>query len=218
MPADVEADPPAAPEPIFNSPWPSLAVVASILLSYAWQAFGGGGQASADLLGFRPADLEHGRWWTLVTILIVHGGWAHAVMNALGALAFGAPVARLMGEDIKGAAGFFGFYLLCGVVSGLGYAALHLHDVNPVIGASGAVSGLMGAASRLFGGRNDLAPIWSRGVVSLGASWVIINALMAVFGATPFMPGAQIAWEAHIAGFIAGVLLIGPVARLVGSR
>ncbi len=139
-------------------------------------------------------------------------------MNALGALAFGAPVARLMGSGARGALGFFAFYLLSAALSSLGYAVLHLHDVNPVVGASGAVSGLMGAASRLFGRGDQLAPIWSRPVISLGASWVIVNTLMAVFGATPFMPGAMIAWEAHIAGFLAGVLLIGPTARLFGSR
>ncbi len=202
-------------EPLFNAPWPSLVVIASILGAYAWQATLGGGEAVVPVLGFAPADLDRGRWLGVVTVMFVHGGWPHALMNALGALAFGPPVARAAGPGLKGAVLFFGFYLLCGVLSTLGYTALHLHDPTPVVGASGAISGLMGAAARLMAppDRHPL-PILSRPVISLGGSWVLVNVLMAVFGAAPFMAGARIAWEAHIAGFVAGVLLLGPMMRL----
>ena len=210
-------EPPAGREPLFNAPWPALAVVAAIVGSYAWQTTWGGGAAAADVLGFAPADLDRGRWWTSLTVMLVHGGWVHAIMNALAALAFGPPVARLLGPTGRGALGFFLFYMVCGVLSSLGYAALHLHDSEPVVGASGAVSGLMGAAARLLGQNDRLAPIVSRPVISLGGSWLVVNALMAVFGAVPFMPGARIAWEAHIAGFLAGLLLIWPAARLCGA-
>ena len=203
-------------EPLLNAPWPSLAVVAAILGSYAWQVAFGGGDAAADVLGFAPADLDHGRWSGLITVMFVHGAWAHAIMNAVAALAFGPPVARLLGPGLRGALAFFGFYLLCGVVSCLGYAALHLHDPQTVVGASGAVSGLMGAAARLLGGGDRLLPIRSRPVISLSLGWAAANAILAVFSVTPFMPGARIAWEAHIAGFVFGLFAIGPLAQGLG--
>lgn len=204
-------------EPLLNAPWPSLVVVGAILASYAWQVtIWGGGDAAALTLGFAPSDLDQGRWSTLVTVLLVHGAWAHAIMNALGALAFGPPVARLLGSTARGVLAFFAFYLLCGAVSCLGYAALHLHDPQPVIGASGAVSGLMGAAARLIGRGDRLWHVWSRPVISLTVGWAAANLLLAVFGTIPFMPGAKVAWEAHIAGYVVGLVLIGPVARGLG--
>jgi len=75
----------------------------------------------------------------------------------------------------------------------------------------------MGAAARLFGRREGLNPLNSSPVVSLAAGWVVVNAIMAVFGVGVLADGAKIAWEAHIAGFVAGVLLIGPWRRL-GDR
>ena len=203
-------------EPIINAPWPAVAVVLAILGSYAWQAWFAGGDAAIGALGFAPADLDRGRWQGLITVMFAHGGWTHAIMNALGALAFGPPVARLMGSSPRGALAFFAFYLVCGVLSTLGYAVMHLHAVEPVVGASGAVSGLMGAAARLFDRGDQLAPVTSRAVLSVGLGWIVANALLAVFGAAPLTGGGRIAWEAHIAGFVLGVLLVGPFARLAG--
>jgi membrane associated rhomboid family serine protease len=149
-------------------------------------------------------------------MMFLHGGWPHAIMNALGALAFGAPVARYLGLGPRGGLSFIGFYLVCGMLSGIAYAAIHPTEMDPVVGASGAVSGLMGAASRLFGARERLNPLNSSPVMSLALGWVAVNALMAVFGAGVLADGARIAWEAHIAGFLAGVFLIGPWGRVCG--
>ena len=99
-----------------------MVVVAAILGSYVLQSLVGAGPE----LGFAPADLDHGHWSSLITMMFVHGGWLHAITNALAAFAFGPPVARLLGGGVRGAAVFFGFYLVCGVLANLGYAALHL--------------------------------------------------------------------------------------------
>jgi len=204
-------------ERLLNAPWPSLAIVGAILLSYLLQSRLAGGEGIVLDWGFSPAALEQGRWSTLFTMMFLHGGWTHAITNAAGALAFGPPVARLMGGRPAGIVGFFGFYLLCGVIASLGYTALNAHDPVPLIGASGAVSALMGGASRLLGQDGRLAPIWSRGAVSLGLGYIAVNALLALTGVTPLMPGAKIGWEAHIVGFLAGLLLIGPFARVFGQ-
>ncbi len=207
-----------ARERLFNAPWPSVAIVAGIVLAYGLQSVLAPGDEGIRAWGFTPADLWRGRWLGLLTVMFVHGGWAHALMNALGALAFGPPVARLMGPGLKGAGLFFLFYLACGVISTLGYVTLHLHSVEPVVGASGAIAGLMGAAARLLGpDARPISPILSQPVISLGSGWLVVNALMAIFGG-PLMEGARVAWEAHIAGFVAGVLLVGPFARLAGWR
>jgi membrane associated rhomboid family serine protease len=202
-------------EPVFNAPWPALLLVALIVGSYAVQSRFPI-EAVAGAMAFSPAGLAEGRWGTLFSAMFVHGNWAHALMNAAFALAFGTPVARFFGERAKDALLFFGFYLVCGVLSSLGFAAIHLGSTGALVGASGAVSGLMGAAARLIAGHGRLGPIMSRPVIGMGAAWVIVNLLMGMVG-SGLVPGAGdagIAWEAHLVGFLAGVLLIGPAARL----
>lgn len=207
-----EAEPPRR-EPMFNAPWPALAITVSILGLYFFQARAPEAAWAGYVL--TPAEVvQLGRWETLVTPLFLHGNWIHALMNAVAALAFGAPVARLLGMR-GGAIAFFAFYLVCGVLSSLGYVLVHPLSLAPVVGASGAVSGLMGAASRLVDQRGHLGPLISRTTVGMAAGWVIMNLIL---GYVPVMPGAEgagIAWEAHVAGYFAGLLLIGPLARML---
>ena len=95
---------------------------------------------------------------TLVLSIFLHGGWAHVLMNSAFALAFATPVSWRMGEDAKGAIAFFVFFLACGILGNLGYALCSFGRDNPAVGASGAVAGMMGAASRLMGRPGDLGP------------------------------------------------------------
>jgi membrane associated rhomboid family serine protease len=205
---------PGAPgrEPIFNAPWAATVLVGAILGAFAAQAWLGGDRMAA-IGGFSAPGLAEGRWWTLISAIFLHGGLAHAAMNALGALAFGPPVARLLGEGAKGALAFFLFFLVCGAVASLGFAALHWRDPAVLVGASGAVSGLMGAASRIYGRRHGLAPVFSAVPMGWAVAWTIANVLLGITGISPGMPGAVIAWEAHLVGFAAGLVLIGPFAR-----
>jgi len=202
-------------EPMFNAPWPALALVAVIVGGYAMQSRFPI-EAVAGAYAFSPAALSTGRWWTVVTAMFLHGSWAHALMNAAFALAFATPVARFFGVRPLGVLAFFAFYLACGVLSSLGYAALHFGSPAALVGASGAVSGLMGAASRLIAGQGRIGRIFSSAVIGMGAAWVIVNLLVGVVGSgfVPGSGGAGIAWEAHLAGFLAGVLLISPFAWL----
>lgn len=201
-------------EPLFRGPWPVWTLALAIIGSYAVQTWTMSLDTAARTWGMIPALMGEGRQYTLFTDLFIHGGWAHAGMNALGALAFGAPLARYLGLGVKGALGFFVFYLVCGVLSSLGYFALHQNDLMPLAGASGAVSGLFGAACRLIEHRPGLSPISSRTVIASGAAWIVINVVMGLLHYAPGMGDANIAWEAHIAGFFAGVLLTGPVAAV----
>ena len=204
-----------AREPVFNAPWQAVAVTVLIVGGYAVQRL-----APADaVLGawaFMPVNLTAQRWPTLITAIFLHGSWAHAMMNASFALAFSTPLARFFGPKVEGALLFFGFYLLTGVLANLGYAAVHPGGHALVVGASGAVSGLMGASARLIGGEGRVGPIFSRAVLGMGGGWIAINLLLALVGGS-LLPGggaAGVAWEAHLAGFAAGVLLIGLFGRL----
>jgi len=203
-----------ARQPAINAPWPVTALCALFLGLYFLQTLAPSPDAVLARFGFAPADLAAGRWGGLVSALFVHGNWAHVLLNTLGALAFGAPVSRLFGTRAVGAATFFAFFLVCGVFSSLAYALLHWGAPYLLVGASGGVSGFMGAASRMLERRGGgLAPFASRTVVGMAFAWVLVNVIIGFVG-LGVTGGAPIAWEAHLAGYFAGLLLIGPAARL----
>lgn len=206
-------------EPVFNAPILALLLAGSIVGLYWLQSETGAMEASYRY-GLIPARMADGDVLGLVTHMLVHGGWMHAIMNAVGALAFAAPVARLMG-GLKGLIGFLSLYIVCGVIAGGGYALLHLDGTVPLVGASGAVFGLIGASTRMMGGRGLILPLTDRRVLTSAAAWIGVNVLIGVIGGVgnpPGMEGARIAWEAHVIGLIAGLILIGPWARLFGKR
>lgn len=208
-----------APEPLVNAPWPVVVLTVGIVVLYLVQTRFPIDSVSS-LFGFSPAELLQGHPQTLLTSLFVHGNWSHALMNAAFILAFGAPVARFFGPRLGGAIDFFLFYIFCGVLACLGFAAVHWGQNASLIGASGAASGLMGAAARLIGGQGRVGPIFSRAVTGMGIGWLIINVIMAFAGGllVPGAGSASVGWEAHLAGFVAGVLLIGPFGWIADRR
>ncbi|MDP3660586.1 rhomboid family intramembrane serine protease [Phenylobacterium sp.] len=217
MPFDSEAQVPPVREPMFKAPWPALALCVVIIGGYALQG-AVGGDAVIARYAFSPIDLQDGRWPLLFTALFLHGSWPHALMNGAFALAFATPLARFFGLRLRDGAAFAVFYLACGALANVGYAVLHAGEHGLLVGASGAVSGLMGAASRLIAGRGAVGPILSRPVLGMGGAWLAINLLIALFGFAPGAGDATVAWEAHVAGFIAGVLLLGPFAAALRRR
>jgi membrane associated rhomboid family serine protease len=172
-------------------------------------------------MAFAPIDLQNGRWGGLFTAMLLHGGWAHALMNAVGALAFGAPVARLFGERF-GSSVFLLFYIGCGVIAALGYGLVHWGSSDPMVGASGAVFGLIGGATRLMGAPQGwrggrVLSLLDRRVIAASIAWMAVNAVTGLIGYAPGADGARIAWEAHAFGFFAGLLAIGPLGRAFGT-
>jgi len=214
MPFDTETPRDAARQPVFNAPWPALALTGIIVGGYLLQGFFPMEEVVRNG-AFSAAALEEGRWQTAVTALFLHGSWPHALMNAGFALAFGTPVARCLGVRPAGVGMFVLFYLACGVLANLAFAALHPGDPTPLVGASGAVSGLMAAAAQLIAGRGRPGPILSAPVIGMGAGWLAVNLLVAFTGIAPGANGAIVAWEAHLAGFAAGLLLFRPAVWAV---
>lgn len=150
-----------------------------------------------------------------VSYSLLHGGTAHLVVNMIWLAAFGSPLANRIGT-----VRFVLFWIATSVAAvGLHYW-LHAEEVTPLVGASGAISGMMGAAARYlfridrsigrpaFAGRIQSIPavFRSRQAVTFLGVWFAVNLLMAFgFGAEE---GSQIAWEAHIGGFLAGFLAL----------
>ena len=211
-PIDGRIDGPPPRERVLNAPLPALMLAASMPALYALQ------ERSHTYwldLAFRPIDLAEGRYGGLMTSMLVHGGWAHVLMNAVGALTFGAPLARLFGGGI-GLIVFFALYIASGMAATLGYGLLHWGSTDPLVGASGGVFGLIGAATRLLAGRGRVSPLTDGAVIRSAAVWMGVNAVIGLIGFAPGAEGARIAWEAHAFGFLFGILAIGPLARVFG--
>ena len=207
---------PPAHEPAFKAPWPALAMALLLVAVYGLQVATGDPMAAADRFGFRPQGLaQQGGWTGLLTALFVHAGWTHVLLNALAALAFGAPVARRFGVKGAGPAAFLVFFVLCGLAGSLGFAAWPGARDAVLVGASGAIAGLMGAASRMVPPHHGpLARFTSPPVLTMAGAWLAVNLLFAVTGLGMATAGAPMAWQAHLAGYAAGLVLIGPALAL----
>jgi membrane associated rhomboid family serine protease len=152
-----------------------------------------------------------------LSYLGLHGSWTHLIINCLWLLAFGPIVARRFGNVL-----FLLFFLACGVAAALCYLALNWGSPVPVVGASGAISGLMAAAIRMLPGQAPwvtqseapLAPLLSRQILVFSTIWAAINVLTALTGLGVGGESGLIAWQAHLGGFLAGLLLCGPLDRL----
>lgn len=141
---------------------------------------------------------------TLLTYMFLHGGWMHLLFNMAFLWVFADNI-----EDAFGHVGFLIFYLLCGVLAALSHAVMAPESPIPVIGASGAVSGVLGAYLLLYP-RARLwvifylpIPVRIPAVIVLGL-WFALQ-LLSVF--SPNTEGPLVAWWAHIGGFVSGMAL-----------
>jgi membrane associated rhomboid family serine protease len=141
----------------------------------------------------------------LVTSIFLHSGLMHLAGNMLFLWVFGDNV-----EDYFGHLGYLVFYLLCGVGSGLIHVLFNLDSRIPAIGASGAISGVMGAYAVLYPRHRILTfffifliPVPA--ILILGY-WFVIQFLEGVNGIGMRVQGGGVAIWAHIGGFVIGVL------------
>lgn len=142
-------------------------------------------------------------WMSLVTYAFLHGDFMHLIGNMLFLWVFGDNV-----EDALGHLRYLVFYLLCAVAGGLAYAALDINSQTPLIGASGAVSGVVAAYLMLHPRVKVWVLVFGRIPLRLRASWVlgawivyqIYNALAAA--------NSQVAWVSHLGGLAAGAVLV----------
>lgn len=145
----------------------------------------------------------------LVSYAFLHGDLLHLGFNSLWLLALGSPVARR-----TGAARYLGFFIVTAVLAVLFYVLLRPTSEMPVIGASGSISGLMGALARLLfvkrrrdGSTQSVAAINDTRLLVFAGSWIALNLVFGLGGIGFVHDSAQIAWEAHVGGFIAGLVV-----------
>ena len=227
-------------EPIFNVPAAIVATVAVLVLVHLVRifvltdkedvdfvlAFGfiparyGSESAIGSLPGGFAADL-----WSFFTYAFIHADWTHLGLNIAWLVPFGTAVARRFG-----AWRYALFMLATAALGAMAHLATHLGAIEPMIGASAAISGAMAAAMRFVFQRDGRLGFFRDSVdaallpvqplratlrdprfLLFVATWIGLNALFGVstvaFGA---QAGQEIAWQAHVGGFFAGLFLFKP--------
>jgi len=143
-------------------------------------------------------------WATLFTYAFLHADWMHMLTNMLFLWIFGDNI-----EDAMGHAKFLVFYLACAVIAALAHLAFNLDANGPLVGASGAVAGVMGAYvllyphARVFVLARIVIPI----PLPVPAFWMLGFWIATQLFYLVVSPDAPVAWWAHLGGFLAGVVL-----------
>jgi membrane associated rhomboid family serine protease len=241
-PLELPSDPP--PEPILTLPGALTAYIALIAVIHLrvllppelanW---------TLDVFGFIPKRYDStllditfpggsgAKVWTFVTYSLLHANLSHIGFNVLWLLPFGSALARRFG-----AFRFFVFMAVTAAAGALAHLLTHEHGIAPMIGASASVSGTMAAAIRFAfvkgsflsfsrGGADEAAkvPALSLGhalrdtrVLGFLGVWFGVNIIFGVGSIAIGLDGGSVAWQAHIGGFLAGLMLFSlfdPVPR-----
>ena len=150
------------------------------------------------------------RWWTLLTSMFMHGGWFHLITNMWFFWVFGNNI-----EDSMGHGRFVVFYLLCGLAAAATQTLISPSSAVPMVGASGAISGVMGAYVLLYPRVRVhtliflgffVTTVTLPAYVMLGY-WFLLQLLGGTASALSSVEGGVAFW-AHVGGFVAGMLLI----------
>ncbi|MFZ5677220.1 MAG: rhomboid family intramembrane serine protease [Pseudomonadota bacterium] len=141
---------------------------------------------------------------TLITYQFLHGGWMHLISNMAFLWVFADNI-----EDAFGHFGFLLFYLLCGIAAGLLHTLLQPDSGAPLIGASGAVSGVLASYLLLYPKARVWILLFMRIPLPISAFWALSGwfalQLLSIFISSG--DELQVAWWAHIGGFLAGLIL-----------
>jgi membrane associated rhomboid family serine protease len=164
--------------------------------------------------GVIPNEIANGQdLYTLITNLFIHGGWLHIGGNMLFLWIFGDNI-----EDVMGHVKYLIFYLLCGIAANFGQVLVNTNSHEPLVGASGAISGVLAAYLVLFPtGKVKIllllgwipfiffVPAW----VEIGL-WIILQFIngIASLGVRTMETSGGVAYFAHVGGFIAGLILV----------
>ncbi len=184
-------------------------------LNFSWVK----GAATSDsaletLLGFL------GQFYPFITHIFLHADLLHLSLNLLWLMIFGTIVSRRVGQTTADRRRFTLFFLVCGVVGALVHMLSFSQPAYELIGASGAISGLMGAAVRFIFAppppyrkrADDLSDILSLRVFTFSGVFVVLNLFIGFTDfSNYFSQGGAIAWQAHLGGYFAGLFLIGYV-------
>lgn len=157
-------------------------------------------------------------WTTLFTSMFLHGGWMHLGGNMLYLWIFGDNIERSMG-----AVRFLVFYLVCGIAASVAHIMFNLGSAMPAVGASGAISGVLGGYLLLFP-RNTVRVLTYGRIAQIPAIvvigfWIVLQFVNGIGSIARTDETAGVAYMAHIGGFVAGIVLVkvfvgrGPAVR-----
>lgn len=192
-----------------------IAITSTLALIYTLYLAGGEGELVFFSFGATPAlvtdraELDPAlvvvpEPVTLLTYMFLHGGWLHLLSNLLFLWVFADNV-----EDAYGHFGFLVFYLLCGIAAAIAHIVMLPDSRAPLVGASGAVAGVLGGYLVLFPRARVWVLLFMRLPLRISAYWALLGWLGFQFVALalPQDEGMQVAWWAHIGGFATGVLI-----------
>ena len=199
--------------------WVTIALIAANVVVFLLENTPDG-QAAIASFALVPTELFHVRIWggtvlapdqplqvpeglTLITYQFFHGDVLHLLSNMLFLWVFGDNV-----EDAVGHVKFLAFYLLCGIAGGLAHAFMLPDSRLPLIGASGAVAGVI-AAYLILHPRVRVWVLAFRFIpLRISAAWVLGVWVVTQFVMIALAPADQVAWWAHVGGVVAGAVLI----------
>lgn len=198
-----------------SQPYVTWALMIVNVLVFAYQATLSEDDDWSFLLDWAvfPSAISDGQYiHTLITSAFLHGSWFHLGSNMLFLWVFGDNV-----EDVMGHVKYLVFYLLTAIAAGIGQVLVDTGSTVPMVGASGAISGLLAAYIVLFpGGR--IRTVLTLGffiTVTMLPAWMMIGywfVLQLISGITSLAAvdssGGGVAFFAHIGGFVAGVVLV----------
>ena len=206
--------------PTSITPWLTWSIILLCVLIFLWQlSLGTANHQAVFAFGmipavlFQNAQLSEGldvipSWATVFTSMFLHGGWMHIIGNMIYLWIFGDNV-----EAVMGRARFLVFYLACGAAAAMAQALPDTTSQTPMIGASGAIAGVLGAYLLLFPRAKVI--VWfplgfimltQRVPAGLVLGFYFVVQLYSTL--TMDMSGGGVAFAAHLGGFIAGMMLI----------
>jgi membrane associated rhomboid family serine protease len=206
--------------PTTRRPYVTVLLIATCVLVFLWQMSldPRTGQVMVHHFGFVPAllfgqatfDADGGlvpAWVTPFSSMFLHGSFMHLAGNMLYLWIFGNNI-----EDVMGHGRYLLFYLVCGLAAAMAQALPDMGSTVPMIGASGAISGVLGAYLLLFPKAKVqvIIPIGIFIMRTLPAGWLlgIWIAFQVISGVSSGVSGGGVAWWAHVGGFVAGMALV----------
>lgn len=195
---------------------PGSMLAAVLIAAFVTEMFRGG----PEVWGLSGRALADGRWSVLLSHMFAHGGVVHLAMNLSALLPLSFVVMVGLAGGVSSWLRFLTLFLLSGLAGGAGFLALHPFGEVPMVGASGAICGLWGAAARVdFDG--GLVPLRSGQVWEQIKAFAKTNAILftVIFVLVRLVGGkGGLAWEAHLGGFLFGLFAMPWFARFTGPQ
>ncbi len=196
---------------------PALALAAPMVLAFGWLTLTQGSMNGWAVSGPR---LAAGEYQTILLHMFAHGGIMHIVFNLMALAVIGPRVMERLGPlSARTFAGFVALFLGTGLAGMATWLAINPASEVPMLGASGAIFGLLGVILRQPDPLGAPIPLFSRAMGEAFWTFGKLHLPLILIFAIPMLLGADfgLAWEAHLGGFVAGLLLGAPVSRWCGD-